>query len=388
MKKGIYILSGLIALLASCEKSTSELSEGQPIYLSASVPEMTLTKVPYEGSAPSTSNPLNVDVWASTTSAVFKNENKNGSEADGRIVSIHTEGHFQSGDPQLLSQAVYPPPVSTEGKGAPVYFVSMHPQDNWSTNDAGTIATYKFSGCEDLMFARQVQGAYDTNDLGDVVTNSPTLEFEHLLTRFTVRMGIQLGTGENLLDVQNAWGPVTGLKIQAYDKNSGNLSGLNTVTIDLSKGESFDYTNDLTYSYTGQNGNAIGTSLNFYCTGTDTQFPAPTSTGSGSETKKEYTLTEIKNNKVPEVAYTMCAPVIAADTDGDHEYVITFETQKRGSQEVVLDLKSSDESFFTGNTRGKHFGVTLKFRKGSAIATVARVEEWKNGGYGSGEIED
>ena len=77
MRKGIYILFGLIALLASCEKSASDLSEGQPIYLSVRVPEMSLTKVPYEGSAPTTSNPLNVDVWASTTSAVFKNDNKN-----------------------------------------------------------------------------------------------------------------------------------------------------------------------------------------------------------------------------------------------------------------------------------------------------------------------
>ena len=375
MRKGIYILFGLIALFASCEKSASDLSEGQPIYLSVRVPEMSLTKVPYEGSAPTTSNPLNVDVWASTTSAVFKNDNKNGSAADGHIVAIHTGGHFQSGDPQLLSQAVYPPPVNTGGSGAPVYFVSMYPQNNWGTNDDGTIATYKFSGCEDLMFAKQVQGAYDTDSQGEVVTNSPTLAFEHLLTRFTVRMGIQLGTGENLLDVQNAWGPVTEMKIQAYNKQGGSLEGLNTVTIDLSKGAAFNYADDLTFSYNnGQN--SIGSSLSLYSTDTDTQFPS-----AGG-----YALTEIKNSNVPEVAYTMCAPVNA--TDDSHEYVITVTTEKRGEQEVILDLRESDSALFTGDTRGKHFGVTLKFRKGSAIATVAKVEEWENGGYGSGEIED
>ena len=382
MRKGIYILFGLIALLASCEKSASDLSEGQPIYLSVRVPEMSLTKVPYEGSAPTTSNPLNVDVWATTTQYEFLHKTDGeGKPLDGKNdtkeVAIHTSGHFQSGAPQLLSQAVYPSPESS-GTATTVYFVSMHPQSNgsktWATTD-GKQAIYTFTGCEDVMFAPEVAGAYSTGEQGVDVINSPTLAFEHLLTRFTVRMGIQLGTGENLLDVQNAWGPVTGMKIQAYNKQGGSLEGLNTVVINLSKGAAFNYANDLTFSYNnGQN--SIGSSLSLYSTDTDTQFPS-----AGG-----YALTEIKNSNVPEVAYTMCAPVNA--TDDSHEYVITVTTEKRGEQEVILDLRESDSALFTGDTRGKHFGVTLKFRKGSAIATVAKVEEWENGGYGSGEIED
>ena len=82
----------------------------------------------------------------------------------------------------------------------------------------------------------------------------------------------------------------------------------------------------------------------------------------------------------------MCAPVTAI-TDS-HEYVINVETKERGQQQILLDLKKSATEYFTGSTRGKHFGVILKFKKGRAVATVAKVTPWVNGGYGSGEIED
>lgn len=386
MRKCLYIL-GIIFLLASCEKNPAVSSEGQPIYLRAFLSEIYQTKTPYEGTTPTMSNPLNVDVWASTTADIFKNEGWTGHD-DGKghkgMVSIHTQGHFQSGDPQLLSQAIYPVPESGNVP-APVYFVSMHPQSTedkaWTTpsseENKGKIASYTFTGCEDLMFAPQVSGTYDTGDQGQIVTNSPTLAFKHLLTRFTVKMGITLGTGENLMDVQNAWGPVTDLKIQAYNSQSGALEALNTVTIDLTKGESFSYDSDLAYSYvdkTNPNASSIGSCMDFYSIGKDVKFPEGNS----------YVLTDQK----PELAYVMCAPVEASAEDGMYEYLLTVTTQKRGEQEIILDLKNTDATYFSGSTRGKHFGITLNFKKGSAIVTVVNVNEWENGGYGSGDIED
>lgn len=378
MRKGLYILFGAVILLAACEKNTADIPEGQPIYLTATLPEEGLTKVPFEGSAPTTSNPLNVAVWASTTEKLFKDESKNGSDG---TVSIHTEGHFQSGEPQLLSQAIYPPPrqgSSGAYTADPVYFVAMHPLTDWSTTD-GKKAVFRFTGCEDLMFAKQVEGAYDIGAQNQEVTNSPTLVFKHLLTRISVKMGIQLGEDENLMDVQNAWGDVTGLKIQAYNRTGDFLEGPNTVTIDLAQGSSFDYSTGLTFSYRNSEGNevsSLGTDMQFYGIGTDETFPQ----GDG------FTLTD----KITEVAYVMCAPVdaTAVDAAGNHEYVITVTTENRGDQEVVLDLRESDAKMFSGSTRGKHFGVTLKFKKGSAIATVAEVSEWVNGGFGTGDIED
>ena len=390
MRKGLHILIGLVVILASCEKNTTGVSEGQPIYLSAKVPEMTLTKVPYEGSAPTTSNPLNVDVWATTKTdqSYFQHkEDSNGNPLNGKneggskAVAIHTSAHFQSGDPQLLSKAVYPSPGSDEDNPTTVYFVAMHPQSietkSWTTpkkgDNAGKIAVYTFTGCEDVMYAPEVAGAYNTGEVG--VINSPTLAFEHLLTKITVSMGIDLEEGENLEDIKKAWGPIEAITIQAYDKEADNLVSFDRVTIDLTKGAisqsgGFSYDTDINFDY-AQTG-SIASGMTFYKNGTDAEFP-----GNGG-----YTLT----NHVEELAYVMCAPVTAI-TDS-HEYVINVETKERGQQQILLDLKKSATEYFTGSTRGKHFGVILKFKKGRAVATVAKVTPWVNGGYGSGEIED
>ena len=369
MRKRLYmILTGLLPFLASCEKSADRIVEGQPIYISVSLPSSPLSKVPFVGSAPTTLNPLRVDVWASTTQSQFRNEGKDGSAAHGNEVAIHTRGYFQSGEPQLLSQAVYPPP--REGamgsyKADPVYFVSMHPQ-NWTTAD-GSQAIYSFSGCEDVMFAPQVSGAYDLEEQSQVVTSSPELKFEHLLTRITVQMGAVLEDGESLQDVRDAWGNIKGLDIRSYNP-AGYLENLNKVTVDLTKGAAFSYDADV--AFTGETSGSMG----FFALGTDEAFPTA---------GNMYTLTD----QIDSVAYVMCAPVMA--TAHDHEYVITIDTENRGMQELELDLqKTAASASGIGSTRGNHFLVTLKFKRGRAVAMVAAVEEWENGGYGTGNIED
>lgn len=356
-------------LLASCEKNTRNMSGGQQIWLTASVADMPLTKLPYEGSAPTTSNPLDADVWASTVESVFLDEGKSGREEDGRVVSIHTEGHFQSGEPQLLSQAIYPAPLTEGTTGAPVYFVAMHPQsdgtEGWTTTD-GSKAEFTFNGYEDLMFAKQVSGAYYTDELNQQVTNSPQLKFEHLLTLITVKMGFELEEGVNLDDVKDAWGNVTGLQIQLYDKESDFGYNADKVSLDLSKGESFSYDDDVVFTRNYEK-------MDFCTSDSDASFPAD---GDG------YQLSE----RLESVAYVMCAPVVA--TADSHEYIITVKTVNRGEQEILLDLKNAEGGQFAGSSRGKHFGVTLKFKKGRAIAVQAEVTGWTNGGYGSGVIED
>ena len=112
---------------------------------------------------------------------------------------------------------------------------------------------------------------------------------------------------------------------------------------------------------------------NFYASQTDDQFPADSDGFQLSE-------------KIESVAYVICAPVVA--TTGSHEYIITVDTANRGEQEVILDLKNAEGGQYVGSSRGKHFGVTLKFKKGRAIAAQAIVESWENGGYGSGIIDE
>ena len=47
MRRFILSLVGLSALLVSCEKSADAVLQGQPIYLSVSLPYTTTTKVPF-----------------------------------------------------------------------------------------------------------------------------------------------------------------------------------------------------------------------------------------------------------------------------------------------------------------------------------------------------
>lgn len=369
MRRNLFVIViGLLTFLTACEKSADVVPDGQPIYLSVSLPASPLTRIPYVGSAPTTSNILHVDVWASTTRNQFRNEGKDGSAADGNVVAIHTKGHFQSGEPQLLSQAVYPPPRQG-AQGAytadPVYFVSMYPQ-GWTTDD-GSRATYVFTGCEDVMFAPQVSGTYDLEEQNQIVTSSPKLRFEHQLTRFTVQLVAVPEDGETLQDVRDAWGEITGLHIRSYNP-AGYIESLNRLTVDLSKGEGFSHDSDVIFS--GQQDGGLG----FFALGTDDAFPTESD---------RYTLTD----QADSVAYVMCAPVIA--TTQCHEYVITVMTGNRGEREIELDLqKTATSDSGEGTTRGNHFLITLKFKKGRAVAMVAAVEEWKNGGYGTGNIED
>ena len=374
MRRLIYIVLALClsAFLASCEKGTYIVREGQPIYLSVSLPYTVETKVPFEASAPTTSNPLNVDVWASTKPAEYKDEGKDGSQGE---VAIHTHGHFQSAEPQLLSQAIYPTPKTVDGKltADPVYFVSMYPQ-GWSNPDNSqgqkdaNAATRTFTGCEDLMFAPQVFGAYDLEDQGLVVNASPVLKFEHLLTRITVKIGAELEEGESIQDLRDAWGNIMGLKIQSYNKAGDYVEIMNKVTLDLSEGDEFSYDTDVTFA--GQKEGSMG----FFEIDTDKSFP---------ESEAGYVLTQ----KLESVAYVMCAPVIAAEDS--HEYVITVTTENRGEHELKMDIqKTAGSEAGLGTTRGNHFNVTLKFKKGRTIATSVEVAEWKNGGYGLGNLED
>lgn len=356
MKRSIYILCGVLILLASCEKKVEYAAPGQPVYLSAVLPGPHGTKVPFEGTAPSESNPLNVAVWASTTENQFTHTD--GADGSNGTVAIHTEASFLSSGRQLLSGAMYPSPQVQGGEAPAVYFVAMHPQDSWTTNDVGTQATYTFNGSQDVMFASRVSGAYDAD--GQDATNVLQLKFEHLLTRITIQMGVELKEGDKVTDVLDVWGRIMHLEIQESDKNIRN-----GVSIDLSEGDTFNYNNHVGFS-----GNAE--SLLFYKLGTDEVFPG----------ESWYELTET----IDSVAYVMCPPVTLGD---GAEYLINFETVNEGDQSLKLDLgekASSQEG--TVSTRGCHYLVTLKFKRGRAITPEVEVIEWENGGNGTEYIED
>lgn len=384
----IYLLLGTF-LLSSCEGwwGRDTFDDRELIYLSASLP-VPDTKAPYmeASGSPTEENPLNVAVWASTTLGEFKDLGKTGvkeSETGEDIVAVHTTAYFQSGDAQLLSAAIYPPPTDSEQNPKPVYFVSMHPHEGWSTNkdqsqqDIGTEAHFTFDGSQDAMFAKQVEGKY--RELKDD-TKYPTLSYNHLLTLFNVSIGMDpedVKNGETLLNIQNAWGTLQELKIQRRDVDVTDQEygeHVESLVIDLTKGGSFDYSKDVSFV----KDNDRSKYLHFKGINTNTDFVSESS---------PYTLTE----EVNEVAYVICAPTEAqAGSEGARksEYIITIKTEKRGLQTISLDIKDSNGNFYDGSTMGKQFKLTLYFKRGKNISLESEFSDWYTGGYGVGNIYD
>lgn len=348
-----------VALLPSCKEERMEFDTDtdRRIYLRAMVEGTTATtRVPYILTAPNRNNPLNVAVWASTTSGTFEDKGLNGKTGSTTEVALHTTANFTNGKEQLLVDAVYPNNANTS-----VYFVGLHPQTGWTMTDEKT-ATHAtaIDGKTDVMFAPQISGMYGGNTTGD---KWPTFKFHHLLTWLRIQM---VAESE---EISNAWGKVTDLTIQSKTQ----------VSIDLSKGED-NIANAATFA-------GDETDLDFYQTDTDNKFPGT----DGYELKGPYGSTDYESY-IEEVAYVLCAPVeaTAEDTETKNkttEYTLTVITERR-TVTVDVDLMKDENTPFNGSTRNHQFVLLLKFKMGDNISVMAKPVDWKTGGSGNGELNE
>lgn len=391
MKRSSYTI--LLFCLCSCAGHVvpEQADEGSRIWLSAAVEMSEATRSPYmpdkasDGDTyhPASDNVLSADVWGSTDAYVFKHEeysegNPYDGSQDGGKVAIHTTATFRSGDPQLLSAAIY----GKDGDTAPpVYFVAFHP-NGWTTpgdESEGTVATYTFDGNDDVMFAPQVSGHYATD-----FASSPELYFRHLLTWLRIEMKAENET------VSNSWGPLKSITIRS---NSA-------VTVDLTSDayNAGEYKfNDITFS--GE------TDMNFYRTDEEEVFE-----GSEMTVRKVFTddvFPESGGYLIPgkpdgatedidpeEVAYVMCAPVNATEdkvVDGkdvpSEEYVITITTEKR-TVTIPVDLQEEAGTPYEGSTRRKQFTLSLLFKMGNTVSVATSVKDWVPGGVVVSEFGD
>lgn len=369
-RNGLYIIAcSLLVSMVACMEDKSELDSAEEeagrIYLSAGIGETVMTRAPYlpqdeSGQTlhvPTTDNPLDVSVWASTTTNVFPNSGLNGSNG---YVAIHTHAHFQSGDPQLLGEAVYP-----KGQN-PVYFVGLHPQSvadsKWTTTDTNhTHAQYTFTGKEDVMFAPQISGYYNL-----AYASSPTFHFHHLLTLLRIKMvaDVEENDIEKKEAVRDAWGKITNLTISSKNKVIVDLSSDSTGVV-------FENPTD----------------MSLYKTGTDEVFP------------------KAEGDFIPttemDVAYVMCAPVMAAYKDdlGEElvpEYTLHIRTVNR-ELDIPIDLKwnsgTEEASYFTGTTMGRQFSLLLNFKMGNIISVAAEISlqghsDWFTHGTGTEDLTE
>jgi len=373
MRNTFYAIGGLCFIFFSCQQEDKAVrtDSAQSIYLRAEVENMIMTRSPFDLSEPNQKNPLKVAVCASTTPYEFKNiEGANGTGADN-VVALHTMANFTNGKEQLLYDAVYPKDENTK-----VYFVGLHPADGWTFPGEGGLldapsdgktATIVFNGCEDVMFAPQIDGQYGQN----VGAGSwPTFSFYHLLTwlRVTVKAESEL--------VSEAWGRLKSLKIKSK----------NTVTVDL--GKTFDLTKDsgggcVSFS------DASVSEFDFYSTGTDDVF---------LNRENEGTWYSLPYDEKKEVAYVLCAPVQASANDltlvpeivRTAEYILLVETENR-SVEVPIDLmkdaSADPPTYFEENTMRNQFVLNLNFKMGNNVVVTASMTDWQSGGISNGVLD-
>lgn len=398
-----YLYIAISFVLASMWACTDDVpvmeqtdEEARRIYLSAGVGEVVSSRTPYHPSkegdiyVPTASNPLNVSVWASTTSDVFlhKVDESSGKPYDGSgdndEVAIHTTAYFQSAAPQLLGEAVYPKNDTIfNGDGTytvetnNVYFVGLHPKSetggsSWETSN-GSDAKFTFTGKEDVMFAPWISGTY-----GIAFNASPQFHFHHLLTLLRIEMVADQAETETQKkeEVSAAWGKILSLKL-LQQPNKVMVSNLGSVTKD-------NMTSNVAYT----NADVTLVDMNLYHTGTDVVFP---------------TIQDMIPVTQQEVAYVMCAPVTGVyqhTVDGvdvpKPEYTLHIKTEKR-ELDIPIDLKlnsgTEENSYFIGSTIGKQFTIVLNFKMGNVVTVVSEVAiggetDWFTHGAGSGELTE
>ena len=389
----LYIaMSGLLAGgLSACQQDVPGMEpldeEARRIYLSAGVGDAVSSRAPYHpgGSEPTVSHPLNVSVWASTESGVYPNSELNGSQG---TVAIHTDAHFQSGDPQLLGEAIYP--KAQGGDAKKVYFVGLHPLSNptnsWTATNDNKNAQFTFTGKEDIMFAPQISGTYGT-DFND----SPQFHFYHLLTWLRIEMVADKDETDvrNREKVRDAWGKIKELTITS--KNQVTIHNIGTTGYKVVNGtptiDRNEFTNEGNVSFTNE------TPLNLYCHNTDYQFPI---TGKDNDNTVPNEFKGVIPTSVAPVAYVMCAPVQGIIKDAWEnpvpEYTLHIKTEHR-EMDIPLDLKGDDGTLFDENTMGRMFTIVLNFKMGDVISVSTEISvggdaDWFTHGTGSGDLEE
>ena len=381
------ILGGLLAsVMTACQQDVPNVEQtdedASHIYLSAGIGNSESTRAPYyptDGNivlrTPTLEHPLNVSVWASTEDGVYPNEDKNGKDG---TVAIHTNAHFQSGDPQLLGEAIYPKAQGQDGNAKTVYFVGLHPfSDSWTATDDNKDAQFTFTGKEDVMFAPQISGTY-----GTAFDNSPQFHFYHLLTWLRISMVAYLGEDEENSttltedekklkreEVSNAWGNITELTLK-NQKNIITISNLGEATSD-------NYTSHVTFA-----SESSDVPCSLYHAGTDDVFPGTNGYA-------------IPVNKT-DAAYVMCAPVQGVVKDAEEnlvpEYTLHIVTEHR-EMDIPLDLKGNDVASFAENTMGKVFNILLRFKMGDVISVSTEISvggdaDWFTHGTGTGDLTE
>jgi hypothetical protein len=344
-KTTIYITALLFTCGCISKNDNTPTDAGSLVYMTIETEAASEVKSPYMQTAPTSGNPLNALILATTaTDGTYADKNLSGTQIGGEVAE-HVTARFQGSSSQLISGVYY----NAASKDT-INFAALHPQGGWSIADPYRSASFTFNGSQDVMYAPKTRGGYNNSP-------QPQLEFKHLLTLLKVSFKAESEA------VASAWGPIRQMTITSKDG----------ISVDLSR--TFD-SSCVAYSENGDG------KLPFYSTDTDTQFPDT----------EDYTL---PHETMTEAAYVICEPVTALAKDPLEpddivrvpEYTVSIVSQHR-TISLEIDLMENASKYFVGSTMGYMFRLNLTFQMGNTIAVSASIDDWQTGGIGVGNVTE
>ena len=319
MNRITYYLMVACIMTGCSEKQYEILNDaplaGEPIGISAGIvkAEVTTRADGYTLNTPTIDNPLDADVWFSTTSA---------NSGSATSLPRHSRVLFRNGTLNFPYSDVLPYPNGN------VYAVGLYPSadssdPDWSADDDNQSASHDINGQQDLMVAPQVSASGTVHFTSTIIDH--VLQFRHLLSWVRIRVC----SADNGAPV--SWGKVKKIEIQTDSK----------LTVNLTTGEATFSTDKATNWITVYN-NATGYTLGSNAYELCSVFCSP-------ETSYQLRITtDNVSNVVNEVTLT---PLEAFDSYEGKVWVMTlyFDTRKLINAVCTLNPWDEDSETLYGN---------------------------------------
>ena len=341
----IYITMIAGMWLSACSEHDGGIpdKDAENISLSAVVDEVkimsrTANDGAYTGTVPSNENNLEAAVWFSLTSGKYPNN-----PSDDTDLPIHTSINYVSGTATFPDDKSYTPKYPTSAD--PVYCVGFYPNDTgWTTNQDFSVATHTINGKQDLMFAPQISGNWNSH--------FQSQRFRHLLT------WLKVCVCTTSPEAGSYWGKLTKISLKAVPQS---------LTIKLSKEEADDFNLKSAVEYSAQTQDLLI-----------------------KNTTEEVELEIVSK----EVASVFCPPIME-ETDGKNKlknklkYKLYIECEN-GSATIDVELKAlNDKEENTGESSsgpsdaellaypaGLQYVLTLFFHPFNVVEGVCTLNAW------------
>lgn len=352
MKKIIFMLTAA-ALMASCanndeinNNTDGTLIQAKPVH---ELVDGSVTRAPFDGAIAS-GNPL-----------------------AARVLTYDEEGNLHTDGVMTFASATnavtYSSITGGDGNGKfevgvtdPYTLYGLYPSTEWSTASAMATdkLTFTFTGKEDVM----VTAAATTSEAAVTAGTTPSLVFNHQLTKFTVKVKA-LNT-----EATAVWKEVSDIKLTAIKSDANKV--YTKATYDLNA-------NEVTFDTPADEEDG----MSFWKITNGTTFTNTEFTGQAADIPVSAT--------PPAIAYSMVAPFTAtADKDITLSVTAMFsenegDTWTPETKAINLNVPPAAGNT-SGYTAGYAYTITLTFSEKEVITASATVTEWADGGEVGGVI--